>query len=86
MENISLHTITIENKQRVNTTCVSEVLAFSDKEIKLKLKNNNILFIYGVNLKISCFDNKNGNFIASGIIESVRYKDAQDNLIKKVFK
>ena len=86
MENLLVHSITIENKSRVNINNVLEVVAFSDKEIKLKLKNNEILFIYGSALKISCFDNKNGSFLASGTVESVRYKSAQDNLIKKVFK
>ena len=86
MENTLTHTIVVENKSRINATCISEVLAFSDKEIKLKLKNNNLLFIYGLNLKIACFDNKNGNFIAGGVIESVRYKDAQLGIVKKVFK
>lgn len=86
MENLSVHSITIENKSRVVINSVLEVLAFSDKEIKLKLKNNNILFVLGSNLKITCFDNKNGSFIAGGLVESVRYKEAGDNLIKKVFK
>ena len=85
MENI-VHSIVVENKSRINITSVSEVTAFSDKEIKLKLKDNTSLFIFGSALKISCFDNKNGTFTALGSIENIRYKDAQDNLIKKVFK
>lgn len=86
MENLGVHSITIENKSRVIINSVLEVLAFSDKEIKLKLKNNDNLLVLGANLKITCFDNKNGSFIASGIVESVKYKNASDNLIKKVFK
>ncbi len=85
MENI-VHSIVVENKSRINITSVSEVTAFSDKEIKLKLKDNTVLFIFGSALKISCFDNKNGTFTALGSIENIKYKDAQDNLIKKVFK
>ncbi|MBO5888734.1 MAG: YabP/YqfC family sporulation protein [Clostridia bacterium] len=85
MENI-VHSIVLDNKSRVSISSVSEVTAFSDKEIKLKLKDNTVLLILGSALKISCFDNKNGNFSALGKIEMIRYKDAQDNLIKKVFK
>ena len=85
MENI-VHSIVIDNKSRMSITSVSEVTAFSDKEIRLKLKDNTVLLILGTSLKISCFDNKNGNFTALGSIESIRYKGAQDNLIKKVFK
>ena len=38
MENIN-HILTVENKNKVLITFVLEVLGFSDKEIKLKLKD-----------------------------------------------
>ncbi len=86
MENLAVHSITIENKSRVIINSVLEVLAFSEKEIKLKLKNNDVLSVFGNSLKITCFDNKNGSFLANGVVESVRYKSAESSLIKKVFK
>ncbi len=85
MEN-NIHNLTIENKSRINLTNVLEVLAFSDKEIKIKLKDNTVLVVFGSALKITCFDNKNGNFIAQGVIESVKYKPKEENVLKKVFK
>lgn len=85
MENF-VHSFTLENKTRISVTAVSEVTAFSDKEIKLKLKDNTLLAISGVNLKISCFDNKNATFLASGQVEGVRYRGVGENLVKKVFK
>lgn len=85
MENF-VHSLVIENKSRINLTSVLEVLAFSDKEIKLKLKDNTILIVLGTLLKITCFDNKNGNFVAQGVIDSIKYKPKEENVLKKVFK
>ncbi len=85
MENL-IQNLVIENKSKISVNSVLEVLAFSDKEIRLKLKDNTQLYILGLNLKINCFDNKNLSFLASGSIEGVRYKGAQENLLKKVFK
>ena len=85
MENIC-NSLVIENKSRINITSVNEVLAFSDKEIKLKLKDNTIIIVLGSALRITCFDNKNGNFIAQGVIDSVKYKPKEENVLKKVFK
>ncbi len=85
MENIS-HTLIIENKSKINLTSVLEVLAFSDKEIKLKLKDNTIIIVLGSLLRITCFDNKSGSFTAQGVIESVKYKPKEESVLKKVFK
>ena len=85
MESIN-HSVIIDNKSRINITSVFEVLAFSDKEIKLKLKDNSIITVFGNNLKITCFDNKNGSFIAQGVIDSIKYKPKEENVLKKVFK
>ena len=85
MEN-NIHSVVIENKSKINVSSVFEVLAFSDKEIKLKLKDNTILIVLGSILKITCFDNKNGAFIAQGVIDSVKYKPKEENVLKKVFK
>ncbi len=84
MENVSQN-IVIENKSKISVTLVSEVLAFSDREIRLKLKDNTILVIVGSNLKINCFDNKNLTFLAVGSIEQVRSRGGE-NLMKRVFK
>ena len=49
------HTLSLESRRRICLTAVLEVLSFSDKEIRLKLKNNEVLTISGENLKIVCF-------------------------------
>ena len=85
MENVN-HSIIIENKSKVTITAVLEVLSFSDKEIRLKIKDNKLIDVFGSLLKITCFDNANGKFIATGVIDSIRYKNTQLGLAKKVFK
>ncbi len=80
------HTLNVESKKKAFLTAVLEVLAFSEKEIKLKLKDGEIVFLNGDNLKIVCFDSNSGNFTATGTIASVRYRDKSTNLIKKVLK
>ena len=80
------HLLTINDKKRVDITSVSEVLAFSDKEIKLKLVDKTTLLISGNNLKISVFDNNSGNATLHGDISLIKYKGKDDTFIKKVFK
>ena len=72
MENFK-HSLTVESKSKVLFSEVMEVLAFSDKEIKLKLKDNCILTIEGENLKILSFDNVGGDFTMQGKINCIKY-------------
>ena len=85
MEN-TYHTLTIENKNKVLITNVKEVLSFSDKDIKLKLKDNGIITIDGEELKILSFDNVGGEFTMQGKIFQVKYRDKTESLVKRVFK
>lgn len=85
MENLCQNVI-IENRTRISITGVIEVNAFSDREITLTLKDNKRIVVIGTNLKIVNFDNKNGNFSAQGVVDELKYKGAQEKLIKRVFK
>ena len=85
MENFCQN-VSIESRARISISGVMEVNSFSDREITLKLKDNKRIVIMGNNLKILSFDNKNGNFTAQGLVDELKYKDAQEKFIKKVFK
>ena len=80
------HTLNLESRRRVCLTAVLEVSAFSDKEIRLKLKNDESVILSGENLKIVCFDSSNGSFSASGNFLGIRYRTAGASIVKKVFK
>ena len=84
MEN-SIHTLTIENQKGVRATGVREVTAFSEREIRLKLTSGSNLKINGDGLKITAFDDRNGNFTAVGKVYGANYKTSE-NILKKVFK
>ena len=85
MENIK-HSLTIENKNKILVTETIEVIAFSDKEIKLKLKDNTLLTIEGESLKILSFDNVGGDFTMQGKISLVKYREKGESIVKRVFK
>ena len=85
MENF-IHELLIENRRKLSVTQAKEVLAFSEKELKLKLKDGGVLLVFGEALKITAFDEISGNFTAVGNVLGVRYKGANENLLKKVFK
>ena len=84
MENA--HFLTVDNKKSANITAVSEVLAFSDKEVKLKLFDKTVMIISGNGLKIAGFDNSNGKALILGEIFFIKYKGKEESFIKKVFK
>ena len=80
----NLHVLTIESKRRITITEAKEVTAFSDREIKLKLKDGGELIIVGSDLKITAFDDNSGCFSASGSVVGTKYKQPVSSLIKKV--
>ena len=79
MENF-IHNLVVENKRKVIVSGVKEVTAFSDRELKLKLKDGSGLIVAGSELKITNFDDKSGNFLAT------RYGRGFDGFIKKALK
>ena len=80
-----LHTLIVENQKLIKGSGVKEVLAFSDREIRLKLTSGGNLKINGEGLKITAFDDKTGNFVAVGKVFGAQYKN-NEHLLKKVFK
>lgn len=82
----NLHVLTIDNRKKVTATGILEVASFSDREIKLIVKDKTVLFLNGNNLKILGFDNQSGNFMLTGEIVSFKYRGKEESLIKKVFK
>ncbi|MBQ3235146.1 MAG: hypothetical protein IJA97_03195 [Clostridia bacterium] len=84
MEN--LHQLSIEGRKKISATEAKEVVAFSDREIRLRLKDGSILTALGEGLKITAFDEKDGNFIAVGNVLSVKYGGGGKGFIKRVLK
>ncbi len=81
----NLHVVTIESKRRITVSEAREVTSFSDKEIRLKLKDGSILTVVGSDLKITAFDDGSGLFTAVGNVLGTKYKQPVATFVKKVF-
>ena len=78
--------ISIVDRKTFSASGVKDVLAFSDKEIKLLLSDGKRLCVEGAALRISGFDKSSGGFAAEGDVCSVRFSGAKENILKRVFK
>lgn len=66
------HSVIIDDRKTVDITGVTEVCGFDDETVNLNSSAGKIT-IKGENLKISNFNNENGNFKAEGKIHGVIY-------------
>lgn len=72
MQEIS-HSYTLEQRKNLSVSGVESVKAFSENRVELCLIGGGRMTISGSNLKITGFSKQNGSFLATGLIESVRY-------------
>ncbi len=76
----------IINKSGMEITAVTEVDAFSEREIKLSLDGGDKLIVCGENLKINAFSKQSSSFSLLGRVHSLKYAKAGEKLINKFFK
>lgn len=79
------HGLNIEQCKRITATAVSEVDAFSDKQIVLSYAGGRIV-VTGSGMKIVNFSKTGGSFCATGQINGVKYINRGGNLKQKLFK
>ena len=84
MEKNTRHTLFIENEQGLVARAIGEVLAFNEREIRLKLLSGSKLVVVGDKLKITCFDKGCGELKLSGVVFTVKYS-ATNTKFKKLF-
>lgn len=77
--------LALEEQKRLCMTNVNSVDGFGDEFIKLTVNNKKVL-IKGKNLKITQFNNANGNFTADGEILQITYSGENVAFLKKIFK
>lgn len=86
MEN---HIISIDNRERITVTEVSDVDSFNEQSILVSLKNGGLL-IKGEKLHIQKLDLEEGKVIITGAIGSVAYTEKKDKqekgFLKKILK
>ena len=79
------HNLSVEQCKRVTATAVTEVDAFSDKQIILSYSGGRIV-VTGSGMKIINFSKTSGSFCATGEINGVRYVNKSSSLKQKLFK
>lgn len=78
------HNLSVEQCKRVTATAVTEVNAFSDKQIVLSYSGGRIV-VTGSGMKIVNFSKTSGSFCAAGEINGVKYL-GKGGLKQKLFK
>lgn len=84
MEQSEGHIISIENRKKFSATQIQSVDSFSSNQLVLSYSGGRIV-VTGSDLKITSFSKSNGSFVATGMINGVRYAQKGAGL-KKLFK
>lgn len=71
MEN-NRHTITLDNREKLVATGITDILSFDEENIIAQTENG-ILIIKGYNLHINSLNLEKGNLIADGNVSSITY-------------
>lgn len=84
----SRHTITLDNREKLTVTGVSDILSYDDENIFAHTEDS-ALIIRGYNLHITSFDQNKGLLIADGNISSLTYDNdtgSTGGFFRKLFK
>lgn len=81
------HKVELDNHSLLSVTGVKGVPTFSDKEIKVLLKDENML-VSGQNLEIKLLDLERGNLVATGFVTGLKYSsgNVETGVLKRLFK
>ena len=85
MEQSKNHSLTVEYGQGLVATGVVDVVAFSEREIRLALSVSRLLIV-GEKLKITGFNKSNGELRVNGVVGSIKYLQAPLSPVKRFFK
>ena len=79
------HSLCIENRASLNLSGINEVISSCETELCL-VSSFGEMTITGKDFKIIKFNAEESVLIASGAVDSVKYKGAKVPLIKRIFK
>ena len=81
------HKVELDNHSLLSVTGVKGVPTFSDKEITVLLKDENML-VSGQNLEIKLLDLERGNLVATGYVTGLKYSsgNVETGVLKRLFK
>ena len=76
--------ITIENRNRISITGITQMISSNDTSITMLIKTTKLM-VTGKDLHIEKLDVENGNLEASGNIDIVKYSGGE-GIMKRIFK
>lgn len=81
------HKVQLDNHKQLCVTGVTAVPVFNDKNMTIKLDNENLI-VTGQDLDIQSLDIENGKLVVNGYVTSLKYTNTTTpaSVIKKVFK
>ena len=85
MQNVQTDKVVIECRKIISMTNVSNVDGFTEEYIKFSINDTKGVII-GENLKITSYNVENGNLIAEGKINEIKYSQKKQPLIKRLLK
>lgn len=77
--------LVLEGRKKLLVSNVSSVDGFGEQFIKITINQTKVL-ISGENLKVVSYNQENGNFIAEGIINEIKYSYKKQPILKRLFK
>lgn len=77
--------LVLEGRKKLLVSNVSSVDGFGEQFIKITINQTKVL-ISGEKLKVVSYNQENGNFIAEGIINEIKYSYKKQPIIKRLFK
>lgn len=80
-----MHQLTVNERAGLSLTDAAKVVAFSEKEVKITLKDGRKLVVTGEGLDIALFNEQSGALSLGGNISSIKYL-CGDNFLKKLVK
>ena len=85
MQNLEQNTLQLDNRKKLTMTGVISVDAFSPSLLRLTLEGSSMI-VTGENLKVINFNKSQGNLIAEGLINEIKYLHKKLPLVKRFFK
>ena len=79
------HAISMTDRKKASVTGVSKVDCASETEIVLTTCLGRLV-INGTSLQIVKFDDSDGNLALTGNVDSIKYAQAKQPLLKRIFK
>lgn len=79
------HSFVMNDRKKASLTGVTKVDGMTDTQIDLTTCMGRLI-ITGSELKIAKFDMDDGNLTFTGNIDSVKYAQAKQSLLKRIFK